>query len=273
MSEHNLEKNQRWYIKSRKCFSNDLKKFNEILFDVSRAKSIKIGLLGKVNERGIFLLSPQKRDKNKDSILIIGGIHGDEPGGCWGILSFLENASQKLLNSLNLYIIPVFNPTGFRLGNIDNVFNESTNEGYYLDKNRLNLSHEGKIITKANLERLNILGLLTLHEDYDQNRCYIYAWEKSIKPGVFTKHMANACRGIFKRYNGMADSFRVNKGIVFNLQNYEVYKEEDIDSLEFYFFKKGVREVSAAEVPRIQDMDKRIDACRKIVEKFVGFYI
>lgn len=266
------EINQKWFIKSRNCYSNDIIKYNSSLFKICRKNKLKIKPLGRIVEEQMYFISKSKINTQNKNVLVIGGIHGDEPAGCWGILSFLENADINLFEKVNVYIIPIFNPTGFKLGGINNVFEESTNEGYFQDKKRQKLSKEGKIIVDAKLEKLNFSGLLTLHEDYDQDKRYVYCWEDLSNPGDFSKFMSNSDKGIFKRYSGIADGFKVKRGIVFNLQNYEIWAMDEIDSLEFYFFRKGVKHVAASEVPRISNIDKRILACKNIVENFIKYY-
>lgn len=266
------ETKQRWFIKSRNCYSNNSTELKKRLFNVCKKNQLRIKSLGQIAKEHIYLISAPKRNKSNQNVLIIGGIHGDEPAGCWGILSYLENVKFDLFNRVNIYIIPTFNPTGFRLGNMNNIFEEYTNGGYYQNSKKRNLSREGKIITRAKLEKINFSALLTLHEDYDQKKFYVYCWEESSEPKKFSKYMSDSSRGIFEKYTGIADGFKVKRGLIFNLQNYEILKPDEIDSLEFDFFRKGVKEVVASEVPRISDINKRILACQSIIENFIKYY-
>ncbi len=270
MVTKSLEVNQKWLIRSRNCYSNDLTKYNKILFSVCKKKDLEIKTLGKIDVEKMYFVFSKKINKQNRNILIVGGIHGDEPAGCWGILSFLENANIKLFKEVNLYIIPIFNPTGFILGNLDNKYGEKTNRGYDPNKNKQMLSKEGKIIVNANLEKYGFSSLITLHEDYDQKKYYVYSFENSTKPGKFSKQVSNLCEGIFEKYTGIADGFDSKEGLVFISKDYKIDYDKESYSFEHYFFKIGIKKVAATEVPRISNIKKRIFAYSKIIEDFVN---
>ena len=81
----NKERNQKWFLQNRNCYSNDLKKYYSLLKKATNKFSLKkLGMLG---DFPLYLISHSNKGKN---ITIISGIHGDEPAGPWAILNFIE---------------------------------------------------------------------------------------------------------------------------------------------------------------------------------------
>lgn len=113
--------------------------------------------LGSINNFDIYhvALKPEFKDRR---VLIVAGIHGDEPGGPWGIVRWLEKG--HLPSGLGVDIIPLANPYGFAK-------NTRNNQKY--DMNRQwskpeNLKDENLLIYRA-INAVKYDMLLTLHED------------------------------------------------------------------------------------------------------------
>ena len=154
--------------------------------------------------------------------------------------------------------MPVVNPTGFKLGNERDIFGREPNT---VTKN--NPSREGKILLKYSdlLRKLSKNGFLTLHEDYQQEKFYIYSFENGKKPGKFSIQILNSTKGIYKKFDtGIIDGYKVRNGIIFN---------EYDDSFENYLFSSGVPRCICSETPRGDNINRRIKANGMIISKFI----
>ena len=121
-----------------------------------------------------MFIEPTKKNKGKN-VLLVSGIHGDEVAGSFGLLRYLERVSDKTLGMINISVIPLLNPTGFRIGTRDNRWHEETNRNYDDDKK---ISREGRVL-KKNLSLLKGAakdGMITVHEDPKAKVCFVYMY-------------------------------------------------------------------------------------------------
>jgi hypothetical protein len=262
---------KKWFIKKRKCYSNNLNVFYRLLFKIAKNKNLLLESIGKVYGNDIYFLFPKKIVKNNPSAIIIAGMHGDEPAGPWALADWLESLSKTLFDKINLFILPLINPSGFKLGNLKNIEGKNPNGGFIWGLEHNDLSKEGKlIIKKIDFDWMAKNGFLSLHEDYGPKDFYLYLWEKSGKIGEFSKTMSNSSRMIFKKFNGKTDGFESKDGIIFGVDE---SLGESIDSIEYYSLKKGVPFVACAETPRNYEIEKRIFVHKKVIQNFVDFII
>lgn len=264
------EVGKKWFIEKRKCYSNNLDIFYGLLLRIVKEKELSIKTIGKIDGDKIYLLH-NKIILGNPSVLIVTGMHGDEPAGPWGLLEWLENLDKNLLNNINLFIIPLVNPSGFRLGNLRNKDGKNPNRGFVIGLEHNELSSEGKkILNEVDFADMAKGGFLSLHEDYGPKDFYLYLWERSGKQGEFSKKMVDSCNGIFNKFNGKTDGFQAKNGIIFGVDE---SLGESIDSIEYYTFKKGVPFVACAETPRGYEIEKRIIVHRRVIERFIDFII
>jgi hypothetical protein len=111
-------------------------------------------------------------------VLVAAGFHGEEPGGPLGILRLLEMAPDVWLDGVHLSIIPILNPTGHRVNQRRNQWNENPNDGFcHPDLDPTPPSKEGRILL-ANLPFLKRCAkdaFLSLHEDgFPTGHAYAY---------------------------------------------------------------------------------------------------
>ncbi len=256
------EKNQTWYIKKYNSYSNNIKKYYKELFKFIKKRDLKIITLGKTSNEKILLINSKRINKKNKNILIAGSFHGDEPAGSWGILEYIIKSKKTIFNKINISFVPIVNPIGFKNGNSRNLENRNPNR-HFTDKSLIKLSTEGKIL-KRNIKLIKYLakdGFLTLHEDYGQKKFYIYSFEKTRGPGLFSKCMLESGGKVFgKAKSGIIDGCLIKEGIIF--------KEYD-GSFEDYLFRLGVPITICSETPRKKSIDLRIKASEEIIKEFI----
>ncbi len=114
----------------------------------------------------------------KDTICIIGGVHGNEVAGPFSILELMENFYQQLPQHFRYIIYPLINPTGFDL-----------RRRYDDDGSDLNAIYEDTLKSKKYRESQAFYedvkkfapfeAVLALHEDPDVEKFYIYGLGKN----------------------------------------------------------------------------------------------
>jgi predicted deacylase len=106
-----------------------------------------------------------KNSVENPKLAIVSGLHGDEPGGPYGMLDFF---SQKKLPNIGLLLLPVLNPFGLIRNNRKDDMNRDLNRAW--DKN------DRKIVKKVKNIILDFKPdlLLSLHEDQNADGYYMY---------------------------------------------------------------------------------------------------
>ncbi|TMP23349.1 M14 family zinc carboxypeptidase, partial [Pseudoalteromonas rubra] len=65
------------------------------------------------NSYPLFALKTQHFDKNKNTVLITGGVHGYETSGVHGALRFAKTLATQYAEKFNLVITPCISPWGY----------------------------------------------------------------------------------------------------------------------------------------------------------------
>jgi murein peptide amidase A len=106
------------------------------------------------------------------TVLLTGGVHGDEPAGVETVLRFLQTDIEPMLKHFRFFIIPCINPAGYAANTREN--------GEGLDINR---AFDAEDVAEANaikrvLEGNRFLFHQDMHEDYDATGSYFYEGRK-----------------------------------------------------------------------------------------------
>ena len=243
---------------------------------VSKIRPYKKECLGTVGGRDIFLLTPLEPLEGKPDILTAGGFHGEEPGGPWGIVEFLETADEATLKSVNHSFLPLVNPTGFERGVRFNIHGENPNRGFvaeYMESeeeqdaewtNR-GPSAEGKILVQhaTRLAELARDGFVSQHEDDGIHEGFIFINEQGDMPSV----TATAFLGTIKKHfaliaDGGTDSLEgspIKDGMWVNGMD---------SSFETYMLRLGVPRTVTTETPALEPARTRVDCNRELVKAF-----
>jgi hypothetical protein len=253
------------WIKNEESVSTDLIKFGKILYERASQKGFAIQELGKVGEYPILLLTPKKSNEGPN-LLIAAVFHGEEPAGGWGILRFLQEVSPNIIASSNLSFLPIVNPTGFRTGRRTNDWGENPNRAFiHSDPEQSEPSREGRILVE-HLPYIKLLakdGFLSLHEDIEMEKFYIYTFENTETPGAFSEALRNEEQKYFQAYpDGLLEGGLVSNGVIFRYCD---------GSFEDMLFHEGIPRTACTETPGLLNIDSRIEANVGIITAFVNF--
>jgi protein MpaA len=113
------------------------------------------------------LLLAELGDPRLPVVSISAGVHGDEPGGVWALLSLVRDGLLDPRYSYRLW--PCLNPTGFDAGTRTNAEGTDVNRSF----SRGGTSPEAKAILTANRDRTFALSI-DLHEDHEATGFYLY---------------------------------------------------------------------------------------------------
>ena len=229
-------------------------------------RDLKIDSLGEVGADPLLLLEPSRPGPGPN-LLFAAGFHGEEPAGCWGCLRFLESAPPELFERANLAFLPLVNPTGLRAGRRRNDWDENPNLGFCPASQAYQAqpSREGALLL-AQLPRLMRLGgdgFVSLHEDIDLDKFYLFTFERSPQPGPFTRALYRAERQFFEpQPDGVLEDYRVQDGLV--------YRACD-GTFEDRLFHEGLARTACTETPGRLALPLRIAANAAIVRAVVKF--
>jgi len=109
-------------------------------------------------------------------ILIISGMHGDEPSGPYAVFKFLEffHNSPSLRKKFKIDALPLINPTGFLKGTRANQEGKDINR-FFTDRPKKDEPEEAKILKKfAHRLKKPYDFLVSLHEDPKRKEFYLY---------------------------------------------------------------------------------------------------
>jgi predicted deacylase len=226
-----------------------LKKISQVAAD----KGFKEVDLGDAEGVSLRALAPKSENKGP-RLLIVSGIHGDENATPFGVLYYLTHVDEHTLGKVNLTFVPLANPTGFRKGLRENMWEEKTNRNYF-DESKI--SREGRILKSQRdlLKKACGHGMLSMHEDMDSKTCYVY-----------TTHDKNAKR--------LSESMiRTNTMFFKASPKYDIIWAEHDKSFEDWMEKEGVSEIIVTETPGKEDFDARVHANAMLINSFVEFHI
>ena len=247
-----------------------LERYSKKLFSAVSRKGLWLRPLGEL-ERGkyIWLVSKRNTNGDKPNLLIAGGFHGEEIAGPWSILKWIEVCDTKTFVDVNISLLPVVNPTGFDKYKRKNKWDERTNCGFYHPEKRDGLSREGQILLENSetLFELGKDGFLSLHEDVNTDKFYIYTFENSTLPGIFSISLRDEEEKFFDRLkdgekvnnNGEPDTY-VQDGIVYKLCD---------GSFEDFLWHKGVPRTATIEIPGKFPLHRRVKAGVSLIFKFI----
>jgi len=207
----------------------------------------------------IYVFFPKTLSRTK--VLIVGGIHGDEPAGPLGLMKFLEQRNSKeILSRLSASFIPVMNVYGFTHDTRTNEGNKDINRNY----DNGTPSKEAQVIknNKDFIFDLASKGFLTLHEDDTKDNFYLYTCGKNQK-------LFDSLRSVGKKSFGLAtgeanDKYPINNGFVKDVL--------DDGSFESFLGNNGIIGITT-ETPTIEKIDKRIEANRLLINSFLRHFV
>jgi len=221
-----------------------------------RWKVKEICCVGKNKEYKIFCIANNPLKYTK-TVCFLAGMHGDEIGGPFAIVKFIEKFDAKKFGRLKIIIIiPVGNPSGFDKGKRRNYLNKDLN-GHFCGRT---LFEENKIIYNA-VKNKKIFFVHVLYEDIDEARFYLYNFEKNEEE-------------IYKNIIKMASNHvKINKDkeIYGNKSKNGIIKNRKDCSFEDRLFRDGTPFSMCTESPGKLPLAKRVDLNVKVMNFVLKF--
>ena len=220
--------------------------------------------LGRVGDDDLSLLRHSKHARGP-RVLVAAGFHGEEPAGCWGILHFLRSMDPTQIG-VRLSLLPIVNSTGIRVGQRYNSWGQNPNSGFCHTASGVpEPSREGELLLNALPLLLDLAadGFLSLHEDIEMERFYLYTFENRPEPGSFTTALVTAGSEFFEPVaDGIVEGDECRGGVI--------YRQCD-GSFEDRLFHEGVPRTACTETPGMLPLARRVAANGRLLEVFCRF--
>lgn len=208
---------------------------------------LKVHKIGEADDMSILTILLEA-DEAKKTLVIIGGIHGDEPAGPYGIAAWLRRGRYP--SDINVMCVPLLNPTGFDKKTRENAGGRDLNRG--LNK-KMKPAKELQVLLKSLAEE-SIDFVLTLHEDGEHKGVYLYSSSKDLKP-LCKDILLAASQHIPINTNDKIFGDNAENGMIFD----DSSKPKHIHSIEYYVEQKGI-DCITFETPQNVDLQVRIKA-------------
>lgn len=192
-----------------------------------------------------------KSKPNNSSVCLSSAIHGNEPSGVTGILSWLNQ--DNFINNINYKLYPIVNPFGYN-------FSRRTNH------NRINLNREfGKEnpekeikFIKKDLDKKQFDLFISFHENNakENEDFYIYSYpnKDSTKFSKFILDKISKSVIIDKRK--VIDDYKANNGLII----------DDMESsFEFYMGENNSKSSICVEIPSKLPIKERTSIAKQII--------
>ncbi|GAA0785594.1 MULTISPECIES: M14 family metallopeptidase [Pseudomonadati] len=269
-----LFKNYLWHSELFNCQSNDLTQFEQYLSAQVTRLNMQVKPLGFIDDHQQYPLSLYQTvhvNPDNPSILVCAGFHGEESAGPWGLISALTQLDPRILEKINLSILPLVNPSGFSIGNRLNLFQQNPNRGFVYQSGQVvsnsHTSVEGLILQQsmARLLTASEHGILTCHEDVLLHDTYLYALESHALPSPLSYQLRDSLGRYFPiADDGEIDECPVKEGIIFNHFD---------SSFESALFQSGSQIAICTETPGQQAFDQRVLANRDAISLFINHFV
>ncbi len=161
----------------------------------SRFEKIPLEVLGEISANGetlpILKLELNPHSEAQKSVLISGGIHGDEPAGVETICEFLSNKLYTpFLKDWQITILPCLNPSGYQKDTRNNYDDQDLNRLFKLSTSSTEVEIAQKVLTSP------FDLTLELHEDCDSDGYYLFQKENLLSEPPLGRKILNAVEPI-----------------------------------------------------------------------------
>ena len=129
------------------------------------------------------------RERSSSRLYISAGIHGDEPGGPLAVRELIRRNSWP--DTLEVWICPCLNPTGFPLNRRENIHGKDLNRQYLHFEAGEVRAHVAWLKRQPRFD-----VCLCLHEDWEANGFYLYELNPDGRPShadAIVKAVAPVC--------------------------------------------------------------------------------
>ncbi|MGY5452511.1 N-acetyl-ornithine deacetylase [Agarivorans sp. MS3-6] len=248
--------------------SNDIDAFYSLLGQQMQRLGMLKHTLGHIEAYPLDLYQSPEPQATLPNILISAGFHGEEAAGPWGMLKFLSALNSEVFKQVNLSLLPLVNPTGFKAGHRFNQYGENPNRGFEFEAGKAfageGTSAEGVLLLAQQdlLKQLSGDGILTCHEDVLQHCCYVYSFEPQQAAATFSYGLRDSLAKYFKlAADNSIDGCPLEDGLIHN--HYDT-------SFESCLVRLGAKQGACSETPALEDFDQRINANCAVMQQFVA---
>lgn len=223
--------------------------FIKSLKDVCIKRKLKLKNIGSIQDYPIYQIIINNFSPI-NTICFSAGIHGDEIAGPLSILKFLKEYNLNKIKGNRLIIFPVANPFGFDKQKRRNCLNKDLNR-HFCDRN---LNNENKILYNS-IKNKNINFFHALHEDVDETKFYLYAFERK-QEKIYREILKLA-----KLYVPINTAYGSN-GLIINQKD---------GSFEDRLFRDGIPFSMCTEIPGKYSLKKKINLNIKLMNLVIDF--
>jgi hypothetical protein len=256
----------------RKTMAAIAKYFEDMVKSCSD-KRFWLSPMGYVDGYPLWLIRTRLNRSHTDpKILVLAGFHGEEIGGPYAILRWLKECDLKVLKDIDVSLIPIVNPGGFAKGTRYGGTGGPNNCGFCHQEVEGNeLKPEG-IILRDNIDILRSMakdGYLSLHEDIDERRCYVYRYEEVDEPSHIVVEMKKLLCKHFKTIK--KEGVEVDTGLRGKkAQVIEGIVHNHCDgSFDDWLMHLGVPRVIVTETPGKAQIKRRVIAGVEAINRFI----
>lgn len=256
------------FIPSLNQITTDVDKFNKRVFFTGQQRGLRCIILGTVepNSDPVILLTPKRFLEGRPRILVIGGMHGNEPCGPYAILKALETISDETLFSCNISFIPCINPYGLRMGDRTDNDRDDPNRGYiHKDKIEQKDTTQSGDVLMNNKNLLLNLGrdcFVSLHEDWEEESFYCYVSEQDGDKELGDEIIEVAKMHFDIKEGGKVGSAKVSGG--------KLDSSHD-GSFEDFMYDNASKICVTIETPGMKPIDERILCAIDCIEKIIEY--
>jgi hypothetical protein len=229
----------------------DYSSFMAELHNAATAAGFITKVLGKVDGEPILCLSKLQSPETasgKRKVLIAAGFHGNEVSGPWCVLEWLKQFGSTPLAGVDVTILPLVNPDGFKNNIREDNIDDDPNRGWTKNPEQ-HASKEG-VVLLSHIQELydaSLDGFLTLHENMDSKFFVITIDEKGL----------------------LSEKLKEAGSLFFDTE--QTMKPKD-DTFEVFLNNLGVPIVAVSEIPRNQEFSERVACGAFIIKNFIEYY-
>ncbi|MDZ4742974.1 MAG: M14 family metallocarboxypeptidase [Verrucomicrobiota bacterium] len=137
---------------------------------LDKHKSFRVSEIGSVSGLPFLMIDNLHPPSHAEyTVHLTAGIHGDEPAGVLGLISFLEKIPPKILRQVALTVFPCVNVWGYERNLRVNEKGEDINRCFQVGTNCAEV-----ILMRKGWGKRKYDFVASCHEDYDSLGAYIY---------------------------------------------------------------------------------------------------
>ncbi|MBT3269387.1 M14 family metallocarboxypeptidase [Candidatus Poribacteria bacterium] len=136
--------------------------------DALAGPGVTVADFGSVDGLPMRYVTVAATTSDRPSVLLTGGVHGDEPAGIEAALRFLEDRIAGYAQSFAFVVVPCVNPTGYVRETRDNGAGADINRAFDGDETPESIG------LKALLHERKFACAVDFHEDWETQGFYMY---------------------------------------------------------------------------------------------------